>query len=163
MVERKSATQKLFDAGKTIGGPGWKSPERKEMEKRFDDFMLGKRKTMWTDDRQNQQPVQARSKGRGARAPGIFYEAGRADCERPPEDSPGNVQEVIIMRHLNKGEAKVGMTAFYKKMDGTETPLQIMQVQDRGSYDYLSVRQQTKSGKLMNKTTTTGHDELWIP
>jgi hypothetical protein len=46
MAERKSATQKLFDAGETVGGPGWKSPERREMEKRFDDFILGKRKRM---------------------------------------------------------------------------------------------------------------------
>lgn len=66
------------------------------------------------------------------------------------------------MRQLKKGEAQVGMTAFYKKMDGTETPFRIEGIQDRGTYDHLSVRQQTKSGKLMSKVTTTGHDELWI-
>jgi hypothetical protein len=67
------------------------------------------------------------------------------------------------MRQLRKGEAQIGMVAFYKTTGGDFVPVEIGFIQDRGTYDFLEVRKKTKSGKTLKGFGTMGQDDLWLP
>jgi len=67
------------------------------------------------------------------------------------------------MRPVKKGESQIGMNAFYKTTKGVFIPMQIGSVQNRGSYDFLTVREVTKSGKILKKIGTLGNYDLWLP
>jgi len=66
------------------------------------------------------------------------------------------------MRQLQKGEARPGMDVFFKTMEGNMIPHKILDIQDRGTYDLLSVSKLTKSGKVLRGVSTSGNDDFWF-
>jgi hypothetical protein len=65
-------------------------------------------------------------------------------------------------RTLKKGEARIGMDAFFRTTKGEYMPHRVVRVSDRGSYDQLTVSKVSKSGKTHKKQTTCGNNDLWI-